>query len=280
MNTLLTGGTGCIGSHAAVVMAQAGHQVVLCDYLCNSQARVAQRIERIIGRAVPLVQGDVRDTVLLAQTLREHAIDAVIHFAGLKAVAESVAQRLDYYENNVSGTLSLLRAMRDAGVRTLVFSSRATVYGEPRYLPLDEAHPTSATNPYGRGKLHIEEMLADLAAGDASWRITCLRYFNPFEAHESGLIGEDPRDAPNNLMPYIAQVAVGRRAQLSVFGGDYTTPDGTGVRDYIHVMDLVEGHVAALDGLQRQSGWQARPTLAAMRSSTWQWQQNCENPVS
>lgn len=257
MNILLTGGTGYIGSHAAVVLAQAGHQVVLYDNLCNSQAGVAQRAASIVGRAVPLVQGDVRDTVFLEQALREHAIDAVVHFAGLKAVGESVAQPLAYYDNNVHGTVSLLRAMQEAGVRALVFSSSATVYGEPRYLPLDEAHPRSATNPYGRSKLHIEDMLADLAASDAGWRIASLRYFNPVGAHESGLIGEDPRGIPNNLMPYIAQVAAGWRAQLSVFGGDYPTTDGTGVRDYIHVMDLAEGHLAALDHLQRERGWQA-----------------------
>jgi len=257
MNILLTGGTGYIGSHAAVALAQAGHVPVLYDNLCNSRAEVAQRVGQIVGRPVALVRGDLRDRALLAQTLREHAIDAVLHFAGLKAVGESVAQPLDYYENNVAGTQSLLRAMLDSGLRTLVFSSSATVYGEPRYLPLDESHPTSATNPYGRSKLHIEEMLADLAASDPSWRIACLRYFNPVGAHDSGLIGEDPNGVPNNLMPYVAQVAVGRRAQLSVFGDDYATPDGTGVRDYIHIMDLVEGHLSALDYLRVQAGWLA-----------------------
>lgn len=257
MNILLTGGNGYIGSHTAVVLTQAGHQVVLYDNLCNSRADVAQRLARIVGRPLPLVQGDVRDAARLAQTLRTHAIEAVVHFAGLKAVGESVAQPLDYYDNNVAGTVQLLQAMRAAGVRTLVFSSSATVYGEPRYLPLDEAHPTSATNPYGRSKLHIEEMLADLAASDASWRIACLRYFNPVGAHDSGLIGEDPQGVPNNLMPYVAQVASGRRERLQVFGGDYPTPDGTGVRDYIHVMDLAEGHEAALRFLQAQTGWHA-----------------------
>lgn len=257
MNILLTGGTGYIGSHAAVVLAQAGHVPVLYDNLCNSRAEVAQRVSKIVGRPLTLVRADLRDQALLAHTLREHAIDAVLHFAGLKAVGESVAQPVAYYENNVTGTLSLLRAMQSSGLRTLVFSSSATVYGEPRYLPLDEAHPTGATNPYGRSKLHIEEMLADLAASDPGWRIACLRYFNPVGAHESGLIGEDPSGVPNNLMPYVAQVAVGRRAQLSVFGNDYPTPDGTGVRDYIHVMDLAEGHLAALDYLQGHAGWQA-----------------------
>ena len=257
MNILLTGGTGYVGSHAAVVLAQAGHEVVLYDNLCNSRADVAQRVAQIIGRAVPLVRGDVRDTALLARTLQDHAVGAVVHFAGLKAVGESVAEPLAYYDNNVRGTLSLLQAMQATGVRTLVFSSSATVYGEPRYLPIDEVHPTSASNPYGRSKLHIEEMLADLAASDASWRVACLRYFNPVGAHASGLIGEDPNGVPNNLMPFVAQVAAGRRASLNVFGQDYPTSDGTGVRDYIHVMDLVEGHLAALDYLGGHSGWHA-----------------------
>lgn len=257
MNILLTGGTGYIGSHAAVVLAQAGHEVVLYDNLCNSRADVARRLAQIVGRPMPLVEGDVRDTALLTQTLQDHAIGAVVHFAGLKAVGESVAEPLVYYDNNVGGTLSLLQAMQAAGVRTLAFSSSATVYGEPRTLPLDETHPTRATNPYGRSKLHIEEMLADLAASDASWRVACLRYFNPVGAHASGLIGEDPNGVPNNLMPFVAQVAVGRWPSLNVFGNDYPTPDGTGLRDYIHVMDLVEGHLAALDYLGGHSGWHA-----------------------
>jgi len=257
MNILLTGGTGYIGSHAAVVLAGAGHGVLLYDNLCNSRREVVQRLARIIGRPVPLMEGDVRDTALLAQALKDHAIDAVVHFAGLKAVAESVADPIAYYASNVAGTVSLLQAMQGTGIRTLVFSSSATVYGEPRYLPIDEAHPTSATNPYGRSKLHIEEMLADVARSDATWRIACLRYFNPVGAHASGLIGEDPRGAPNNLMPYVAQVAAGQRPSLNVFGNDYPTPDGTGVRDYIHVMDLAEGHLAALDFLAGHGGWHA-----------------------
>jgi UDP-glucose 4-epimerase len=257
MNILLTGGSGYIGSHAALVLAQAGHAVVLYDNLCNSRADVAQRLAQISGHPVPLVQGDMRDTDLLARTLRQHHIAAVLHFAGLKAVGESVAEPLAYYDNNVGGTLSLLRAMQGVGVRTLVFSSSATVYGEPRYLPIDEAHPTSATNPYGRSKLHIEEMLADLVASDAAWRVACLRYFNPVGAHASGLIGENPRGVPHNLLPFVAQVAIGRRPSLDVFGQDYPTPDGTGVRDYIHVMDLAEGHLAALDFLAGHSGWHA-----------------------
>jgi len=259
MNILLTGGSGYIGSHAAVALAQAGHRVVLYDNLSNSHADVVGRLGLILGHSSVLVQGDVRDADFLERALREHSIDAVIHCAGLKAVGESVAQPLAYYDNNVTGTQCLLRAMQHCGVRTLVFSSSATVYGEPQYLPLDEKHPTRAVNPYGRSKLHIEEMLGDLAASDAGWRIACLRYFNPVGAHESGLIGEDPSGAPNNLMPYIAQVAAGRRDRLSVFGADYDTPDGTGVRDYIHVSDLADGHLAALNylGLSDGVGWHA-----------------------
>lgn len=254
MNILLTGGTGYLGSHAAVVLAQAGHQVVLYDNLCNSRAEVAGRLGQIIGQPVPLVPGDLRDTGLLERTLREHGITAVMHFAGLKAVGASLAEPLAYYDNNVAGTLSLLRAMQGNDVRTLVFSSTANVYGEPRYLPIDEAHPTGPATPYGRGKLHIEQMLADLAAADATWRVACLRYFNPVGAHASGLIGEDPRGVPDNLMPLIAQVAAGWRPCLSVFGNDYPTTDGTGVRDFIHVMDLVDGHLAALRFLDAHPG--------------------------
>ena len=257
MNILLTGGTGYIGSHTAVALCAQGHSVVLLDNLANSRASVAESIEQIAGTAVPFVEGDVRDTAKVESVLVDYQIDAVIHFAGLKAVGESVQNPLAYYANNVQGTISLLQAMQACDVKTLVFSSSATVYGEPRYLPLDEAHPTSATNPYGRTKLHIEEMLQDLVASDPSWRVACLRYFNPVGAHESGLIGEDPNGIPNNLMPYVAQVAAGLRTELNVFGNDYETPDGTGVRDYIHVVDLAEGHVAALGFLQREAGWHA-----------------------
>ncbi|WP_039852733.1 UDP-glucose 4-epimerase GalE [Hylemonella gracilis] len=267
MNILLTGGNGYIGSHAAVALSQAGHEVVLFDNLCNSRADVPGRLGRIFGRAPSLVRGDVRDTDLLRKTLCQYRVDAVLHFAGLKAVGESVGMPLAYYDNNVSGALSLLRAMQQGGVRTLVFSSSATVYGEPRYLPMDEQHPTGATNPYGRSKLHVEEVLADLAASDADWRIACLRYFNPVGAHESSMIGEDPNGTPNNLMPFISQVAVGRRSQLRVFGGDYDTHDGTGVRDFIHVMDLAEGHLAALEFLGTNSGWHAF-NLGAGRGSS------------
>jgi UDP-glucose 4-epimerase len=256
-HVLFTGGLGYIGSHTAVVLAEAGYEVVLYDNLCNSKRSVLDRLEIITGRRFSFIEGDVRDTVKLEETLKTHRIDAVIHFAGLKAVGESVEKPIEYYDNNIVGTVSLLKAMRAADVKTLVFSSSATVYGDPQYLPLDEAHPTSATNPYGRSKLHIEEMLADVAKSDASWSIACLRYFNPVGAHESGLIGEDPNDIPNNLMPYIAQVASGKLSKLNIFGNDYDTPDGTGVRDYIHVMDLAEGHSAALRFLENHTGWHA-----------------------
>ncbi len=257
MNILLTGGTGYIGSHTATVLVQQGHRVVLLDNLSNSSDAVIGQLAHILDAPPVFVRGDVRDGALLDRVLREHAIDAVIHFAGLKAVGESVEKPLDYFSNNVQGTLSLLQAMRAGAVRSLVFSSSATVYGEPRCLPLDEHHPTGATNPYGRSKLHIEEILSDLAASDPSWRVACLRYFNPVGAHDSGLIGESPRGVPNNLMPYVAQVAAGLRTELNVFGDDYPTPDGTGVRDYIHVMDLAEGHAAALGFLADHAGWHA-----------------------
>jgi UDP-glucose 4-epimerase len=253
LNILLTGGTGYIGSHAAVVLAQAGHTVVLFDNYCNSTSAVLPRLEQILGLPLPMVDGDVRNTALLVKTLQTHHIDAVLHFAGLKAVGESVAQPLRYFAANVQGAISLLQAMQLGTVRTLVFSSSATVYGNPQYLPFDEAHPTGAKNPYGRTKLHIEHMLHDLAASDPSWQIACLRYFNPVGAHPSGLIGEAPQGTPNNLMPYVAQVATGQRPHLNVFGNDYPTLDGTGVRDYIHVMDLAEGHLAALNFLSRHS---------------------------
>lgn len=254
MNVLLTGGTGYIGSHAAVVLSQAGYEVVLLDNFCNSNPSVLDSFEKIVGKALHCVQADVRDTVLVAKTLRECKIDAVIHFAGLKAVGESVKSPIEYYANNVQGTISLLDAMKSTDIKTLVFSSSATVYGDPQYLPIDENHPTGATNPYGRSKLQIEEMLKDVASSDADWKIICLRYFNPVGAHESGLIGEKPNGLPNNLMPYIAQVAIGKLPYLSIYGNDYPTIDGTGVRDYIHVVDLAEGHLAALNYVQRQLG--------------------------
>lgn len=249
MRILLTGGAGYIGSHTAVALAAAGHEVVCFDNLSNSRAEVMDRLETITGQSIPLIVGDIRDRTSLEQAMRSHAIEAVIHFAGLKAVGEAVAKPLIYYDNNVRGTLSLIEAMIACSVKTLVFSSSATVYGEPQYLPLDESHPTSATNPYGRSKLMIEEMLTDIAAADPDWRIAVLRYFNPVGAHESGLIGEDPNGTPNNLMPFISRVASGRLERLSVFGDDYDTPDGTGVRDYIHVTDLAAGHLAALGAI-------------------------------
>ena len=253
MRILLTGGAGYIGSHTAVALAATGHEVVCFDTLSNSRAEVLDRLETITGQSIPLIVGDIRDRTWLEQAMRSHAIEAVIHFAGLKAVGEAVAKPLIYYDNNVRGTLSLIEAMIACSVKTLVFSSSATVYGEPQYLPLDESHPTSATNPYGRTKLMIEEMLTDIAAADPDWRIAVLRYFNPVGAHESGLIGEDPNGIPNNLMPFISRVASGRLERLSVFGDDYDTPDGTGVRDYIHVTDLAAGHLAALGAISSHS---------------------------
>jgi UDP-glucose 4-epimerase len=247
MNILLTGGTGYIGSHTAVVLASAGHTVFLYDNLANSDVSVVDRLEKITGARLPFVLGDVRHTALLVSTLKTYGIEAVIHFAGLKAVGESVQNPLEYYDNNVGGTISILNAMTEVGIKRLVFSSSATVYGDPQYLPIDEAHPRSASNPYGRTKLQIENILEDLAASDASWRITCLRYFNPVGAHDSGLIGEDPNGVPNNLMPFLARVAAGKLPILNILGDDYDTPDGTGVRDYIHVIDLAEGHLAAVN---------------------------------
>ncbi len=251
---LLTGGAGYIGSHACVALLDAGHDVVIVDNLCNSSRLAVDRVAQICGRRPVFVEGDIRDGALLDRVFAEHQITAVMHFAGLKAVGESVEKPLEYYDNNVRGTLDLLFAMRRAGVRTIVFSSSATVYGDPASVPIREDFPRSATNPYGRSKLMIEDILADLDKAEPGWNIARLRYFNPVGAHPSGLIGEDPRGIPNNLMPFVAQVAVGRRERLSVFGDDYPTPDGTGVRDYIHVMDLAEGHVAALDWLLHEGG--------------------------
>ncbi|GJQ56139.1 MAG: UDP-glucose 4-epimerase GalE [Rhodocyclaceae bacterium] len=250
---LVTGGAGYIGSHACVELLQAGHQVVVADNLCNSRREVLGRIERIAGRPVAFHECDVRDEAALRGIFREHAVDAVLHFAGLKAVEESVARPLEYYDNNVGGTLALCTAMAEAGVRRLVFSSSATVYGDPDTVPVPEDHPLRPTNPYGRSKAMIESILQDLFRADPAWRIALLRYFNPVGAHESGLIGEDPGGVPNNLMPFVAQVAVGRREALNVYGKDYPTPDGTGVRDYIHVVDLARGHLAALEKLAEAS---------------------------
>jgi UDP-glucose 4-epimerase len=240
-----------------VALTQAGHRVVLYDNLCNSNIGVVDRLFAITGRRIPFVEGDIGDTRLLKRTLQEHQVSAVVHFAGLKAVNESIFAPVNYYSSNVQGTISLLQAMDALEIRKLVFSSSATVYGDPDYVPIDESHPKRASNPYGRSKLHIEDMLLDVAQSHSDWRIACLRYFNPVGAHESGLIGEDPIGLPNNLMPYIAQVAAGKLPRLSVFGNDYPTPDGTGIRDYIHVMDLAEGHLAAMNFLQDKGGWHA-----------------------
>jgi UDP-glucose 4-epimerase len=247
----VTGGAGYIGSHTCVELLDAGYDVTVFDNFCNSHHEAVARVERIAGKKLWLMKGDIRDRVALVAALRESGASAVIHFAGLKAVGESVTQPLAYYDNNVVGTLRLLEAMGECGVNRLVFSSSATVYGDPQRLPLTEDHPLSATNPYGRSKLMIEEILRDLHRSDASWRLAILRYFNPVGAHASGLIGEDPQGIPNNLLPFIAQVAIGRRDYLNVWGNDYPTPDGTGVRDYIHVVDLALGHLKALHVLEQ-----------------------------
>ena len=251
---LVTGGAGFIGSHAVVELIAAGHEVLIVDNLCNSKASILERIERITGRRPGFAQMDVRDGAALRRLFSTHRFDAVIHFAGLKAVGESVARPLAYYDNNVSGSVTLFECMREAGVKTIVFSSSATVYGEPASVPIREDFPLSAANPYGRTKLMIEEILRDLAGTDPAWHVALLRYFNPVGAHPSGLIGEDPNGIPNNLMPYIAQVAAGKQKELPVYGNDYPTPDGTGVRDYIHVLDLARGHLAALNALHRHPG--------------------------
>ncbi|MBS1131407.1 MAG: UDP-galactose 4-epimerase [Proteobacteria bacterium] len=243
---LVTGGAGYIGSHTCVELLNLGQDVVVFDNFCNSHPESIKRVEAITGKKIAVVKGDIRDQAAVEAALRQYDCQSVIHFAGLKAVGESVEKPLAYYDNNVIGTHRLLQAMSNCGLKTLVFSSSATVYGEPQFLPLTEQHPLSATNPYGRTKLVIEDMLRDLYRSDSSWRIGILRYFNPVGAHESGLIGEDPQGIPNNLMPFVAQVAVGRRERLSVWGNDYPTPDGTGVRDYIHVVDLAIGHLKAL----------------------------------
>ncbi|WP_306141650.1 UDP-glucose 4-epimerase GalE [Roseibium sp. MMSF_3412] len=245
MTVLITGGAGYIGSHCGVAFLEAGYDIVVIDNLSNSSDVSLQRIEAITGQKVPCEIADIRDQSKLEEILVKHKCSAVVHFAGLKAVGESTKMPLAYYENNVVGTHRLLSAMANTGVKQMIFSSSATVYGEPQFLPLTEDHPTSAVNPYGRTKLMIEEMLGDVAASDPAWRFGILRYFNPVGAHLSGQIGENPLGVPNNLMPFITQVADGRREQLSVFGNDYDTRDGTGIRDYIHVTDLVEGHLRA-----------------------------------
>jgi UDP-glucose 4-epimerase len=255
VNILLTGGAGYIGSHTAVVLIQAGHEVVLLDNFCNSDPSVLERLAKIVGKPVPCIEADVRDTDIVEKVLREYQVDAVIHFAGLKSVAESATDPILYYENNVCGSVSLIKAMQKANVKTIVFSSSACVYGDPVYLPYDEEHPTNPMNTYGWSKLQVEQILKSLADSDPGWAISCLRYFNPVGAHESGLIGESPNGIPNNLMPYIVKVASGELPYLTVYGNDYDTIDGTGVRDYIHVMDLAEGHLAALNFLKTNNGF-------------------------
>lgn len=252
---LVTGGAGYIGSHTTLALLEAGFEVVVLDNLCNSSAESLRRIESICGKAPLFVQGDIRDRALLDELFAAQPITAVLHFAGLKAVGESVQKPLAYYENNVAGSVTLCQAMAAAGVFRLVFSSSATVYGEPAQMPIREDFPTGTpTNPYGRSKLMVEELLGDLATSDPRWSIALLRYFNPVGAHASGLIGEDPNGIPNNLLPYVAQVAIGKLRQLSVFGGDYPTVDGTGVRDYIHVVDLADGHLKALRAISQRAG--------------------------
>lgn len=254
MNVLVTGGMGYIGSHTCIQMIEAGMTPVILDNLYNSKSSVLERIEQVSGVKPVFVQGDIRNKGLLVDVMQTHSIEAVIHFAGLKAVGESVAKPLEYYDNNVNGTLVLVDAMRESGVKSIVFSSSATVYGDPASVPITEDFPTSATNPYGRSKLMVEECLTDFQAANPDWSITLLRYFNPVGSHPTGHLGEDPQGIPNNLMPFVSQVAVGRREFLSVFGSDYPTKDGTGVRDYIHVMDLSDGHIAALRKVGKKAG--------------------------
>lgn len=251
---LVTGGAGYIGSHACVALIEAGYQVVVVDNLCNGSALAVERLQDICFVSPTFIHGDVRDRGCLDRIFQAHAISAVLHFAGLKAVGESVEQPLQYYDNNVAGSLILLAAMEQAGVRNMVFSSSATVYGDPASVPIRESFALAPANPYGRTKLMVEQILADWQGANPDWSIGRMRYFNPAGAHPSGLIGESPQGIPNNLMPFVAQVALGQRDKLRVFGGDYATPDGTGVRDYIHVMDLVEGHVAALKLILDRSG--------------------------
>lgn len=254
MKILLTGGLGYIGSHTAIALVEAGCDVVIYDNLSNSTLNKLVSLEKILGKKTKFILGDVRDAPILKKVLEDEKIDSVIHFAGLKAVGESSVHPIEYYANNVYGALCLVQAMEGVGLKKLVFSSSATVYGNPQYLPVDEMHPTAPTNPYGRNKLQVEQLLSDLAISDVGWSILCLRYFNPVGAHESGLIGEDPQGLPNNLMPYMARVAAGILPVLNIYGDDYETPDGTGIRDYIHVMDLALGHVSALDYINQNNG--------------------------
>jgi len=252
MKILVTGGAGYIGSHTCIELIKAGYEVVVVDNLCNSSSESLRRVESLVGCNIPFHKVDVRDKAALTQVFAQYSIDGVIHFAGLKAVGESVEKPIEYYDTNVGGTFILTDVMSEFDCKTFIFSSSATVYGDPHTVPIKEGFPLSATNPYGRSKLMIEEFLQDVFVSDDSWHIALLRYFNPVGAHKSGLIGEDPNDIPNNLIPYISQVAAGKLEKLSVFGGDYDTPDGTGVRDYIHVVDLAKGHVRALQALENK----------------------------
>jgi len=250
MRILVTGGAGYIGTHTCIELITAGYEVVVIDNLCNSSLESIKRVETLVGSNIPFFKIDICDKQALTQVFEQYLIDGVIHFAGLKAVGESVAKPIEYFNTNVGGTFILSEVMRKFNCKTFVFSSSATVYGDPHTVPIKENFPLSATNPYGRSKLMVEEFLQDVFVADDSWHIVLLRYFNPVGAHKSGLIGEDPNDIPNNLIPYISQVAVGKLEKLSVFGGDYDTPDGTGIRDYIHVVDLAKGHVKALQALE------------------------------
>jgi len=280
---LVTGGAGYIGSHTVVELCHAGYEPIIVDNFSNSKKSVLTAIDRLCGRPVPWEPLDVRDRRGLLELLRHHGCSAVLHFAGLKAVGESVRAPLDYYDNNVNGALALLQAMAQAGCKQLVFSSSATVYGAPRSLPIDESHPVLPINPYGHTKAMTEQMLRDLAAADPEWNIALLRYFNPVGAHESGLIGEDPNGIPNNLLPFVAQVAVGKRPRLSIYGNDYDTSDGTGVRDYIHVVDLARGHVAALGKLPSLNGARALNLGTGRGTSVLdmvrQFEQACGAPI-
>ncbi|WP_201512867.1 UDP-glucose 4-epimerase GalE [Psychrobacter alimentarius] len=249
---LVTGGAGYIGSHTCIALHEAGYDIVVYDNLSNSSREAIRRVSNLIGESIKFIEGDIRDDEMLGQVFSSNDFFGVIHFAGLKSVSESVAEPLLYYDNNVSGTITLLEVMAEYGIKNLVFSSSATVYGDPETLPIDESSPRSCTNPYGQSKLAVEYILEDLAVSDNSWNLIALRYFNPVGAHSSGQIGEDPNDIPNNLMPYISQVAVGKLEKLSIFGNDYRTIDGTGIRDFIHVIDLAQGHVAALNYLKNQ----------------------------
>lgn len=255
MAILVTGGAGFIGSHTCVELLNAGYEVIVVDNLCNSSQESLRRVEKITGKNVKFYEADIRDTDMLNQIFDKESVECVIHFAGLKAVGESVAKPLEYYDNNISGTLRLCDVMRNHGVKNIIFSSSATIYGEPAFIPITEECPKGiCTNPYGWTKWMLEQILTDLHTADPEWNVVLLRYFNPIGAHKSGLIGEDPKGIPNNLMPYVAQVAIGKLECLGVFGNDYDTPDGTGVRDYIHVVDLAIGHVKALKKIQEKAG--------------------------